>query len=543
MGNAQTRSRSLNAYELRELATSWSAAAESCVISLRRRCRRLPLLSLILLVTLAITLYAFSLHPGFTHFSIANVATRISHTTSPCTNNRRPAAFQLHAIPFRSAIRTLVQANSKPLNSTHASSASFPPISITPSLKLVTSTVRSRYARLARAYLSPFAALGKISSESYMRPFLRDDGRCGGCVLLQVTNRSMFLHDRRGVLTKMAPFRALRLREALHWVESSVSRGVVDNFEIIISTTDSVATTSRNHSYRMPDPEEASPIFGTVACNVSNNIPFPLVLSDVLRRGLPHKFWDTRSEMIDQWDQAMRSFGEEHAYSVPWHRKKAMAVFRGRIRISTFLKRREMFDDFCDKVGRTALWATARKHNARMKRWAVQKAKNGRIWPLPTNWFLPRVEQLLDVQVDGTCGKRIYVSDGMPLQKQAEYKYIMNVEGNSFWADRLLLLLFGSSAVMKQETPCGMFFEPLLEANVHYIPVDYWFRDLTKRTQWARRHDCDVMQIVRNARRFAGEYLSTAGIQTYVDELLKQYSELLEERRIKVRPGSVQVYP
>lgn len=539
MGNVHTRSRSLRAYELRELTTSWSAAADSCFISFRRRCRPLPLLLLISLVTLATTLYAFSVRPAFTRFSIANIATRIPHNTGPCVNNdRRPNAFHLRAFPFRSAATPVI-----PANSTHASSTAFPPISITPSLKLVTSTVRSRYASLARKYLSPFAAAGKISSASYMRPFLRNDGRCGGCVLLQVTNRSMFLHDRRGVLTKMAPFRALRLREALHWVESSVSRGVVDNFEMVISTTDSVATTSRAHEYRMPDPEEASAIFGTVACNVSDNIPFPLVLSDVLRRGMPHKFWDTHTEMIDQWDEAMRTFSEEGSYSVPWHEKKSVAVFRGRIRISSFLRQREMFDDFCDRVGRTALWAKARDYKARMQRWAKQKGKQGRIWPLPTKWFVPRVEQLVDVQVDGTCGKRIYVSDGMTLEKQSGYKYVIHAEGNSFWADRLLMLLFGSSAVMKQETPCGMFFEPLLQANVHYIGVDYWFKELIKKTRWARKHDCQVMQIVRNARRFAGEYLSTGGIQTYVDELLKQYAELLEERRIWVRSGSVQVYP
>ncbi|CAN8073949.1 unnamed protein product [Agarophyton chilense] len=543
MGNLQPQAHSVGTMEFRELKTSWSAAADSCFISMHRRFRRIPMFSLVLLTVCAIAVYTVE-HPR----------TRAMHPM-PALNTRIPSspspdpAFSIKKdqdpYPLRSAQTSSADVAEKADLTNHSpeKNTSMGAISLSRELPPANSTVRRTYARLARSYLYRFERLGKITKSSYMEPYLDNEAQCSGCFLLQVKNGSIFLHDRHGVLTKMAPFRTLRLREAVRWIESSVSRGIVDNFEMTISTTDGVATTSKNHSYRMPAPQRSRPIFGTVACNVSDNIPFPLMVSDVLRRGVPDKFWESQSETVDEWDDAIDHFARLEVVSVPWNLKKPRAVFRGRIRISAFLNDREDFDKSCDRVGRTALWARAHKHKEMLKKWALSKALERRLWPWPTTWFLPKTEPLLDVKVDGTCGKRIYVTDNMPVQKQAEYKYIIHVEGNSFWADRLLLLIFGSSAILKQETPCGMFFEPLLQPNVHYIGVDYWFENIVRKIKWARRHDHEVLQIVRNARQFATKYLSTSGIQTYVDELLIQYVELLADRRIQIRKGAVKVYP
>jgi Glycosyl transferase family 90 len=150
---------------------------------------------------------------------------------------------------------------------------------------------------------------------------------------------------------------------------------------------------------------------------------------------------------------------------------------------------------------------------------------------------------LLDVQIEGKCGSRIYKSDKLNMEKQATYKYVVHVEGNGFWADRVALQLFGTSAVLKQITPCGMFFEPLLEAYKHYIPVDYFFRDVVRQVHWARAHDLEMRKIVREAREFAGAFLSSAGIQTYVEELLSQYSALMPHRDIVVHPSAIKLHP
>ncbi|KAI0566890.1 Glycosyltransferase family GT90 [Gracilaria domingensis] len=543
MGNLQPRSRSVNTAEFRELTTSWSAAADSCFISMRRKFRRIPMLSLFLLTVCAIAVYTVEYPHAKAMRPIPVLNTRIPSSPGPHKPASKSTGHRVYHLRTAQATRAAVDEIEDLSNQGHTQNVSMGAVSMIRELPGANSTIRKAYARLARSYLSSFEKRGKITNSSYMEFYSTSEGQASGCFLLQVKNGSIFLHDRQEVLTKMAPHRVLRLREALRWIESSVSRGVVDNFEMVISTTDGVATTSKNHSYRMPAPGPSRPIFGSITCNVSDNIPFPLMLSDVLRRGVPHEFWEVKSQTVDEWDDAMDRFARLDADVVPWNLKKARAVFRGRIRISAFLRQRDDFDESCDRVGRTALWAQAQKHGERLRKWAHSKALEKRIWPWPILWFLPKTESLLDVKIDGTCGKRIYVSDKMSMQKQAGYKYIVHVEGNSFWADRLLLLLFGSSAILKQETPCGMFFEPLLKPNVHYIGVDFWFGNVVRKIKWARGHDEEVLQIVRNARQFAADYLSTSGIQTYVDELLKQYVKLLANRRIEVCSGAVKVYP
>lgn len=408
------------------------------------------------------------------------------------------------------------------------------------------SSVRKAYAKLTESYLRPFSKEGKIKRNSYLVPFLSERGICGGCFMVQVKDRKVYVYDPRGVSSEMAQFRELRMREAVHWIRSAVSRGVIDNTELVISTTDGVATTSRNHSYRMPKPESARPIFSVIQCNVSDNIPFPMILTDVLRRGLPHKFWKRQSGTLAEWDTAVEDVGRVSEKDHRWENRTAKAVFRGRIRESSYTKN-GTFNSMCDRVGRTALWAKAHPHAEDTGHGERKTSKRNRMSPLPARLFLIEEEMenddLLDVMVEGKCGKRIYVTDGMSIKEQEKFRYSIHTEGNSFWADRLLLLLFGRNAILKQECPCGMFFEKLMKEYVHYVPVDYFFEDISDKVRWMKKNDKKVVEMVRQMRKFGADFLSTAGVETYVDEVLKRYSDLLEDRKIRVTRGAVQVYP
>lgn len=352
------------------------------------------------------------------------------------------------------------------------------------------------------------------------------------------------MYDPRAVRAVMPEFRELRMREAIYWVKSAVSRGVIDNTELVISTTDGVPTTSRNHSYRMPNPDPVKrPIFSVVRCNVSDNIPFPMVLADSMRRGIGAEYWKRGKGMLRQWDEVVKNASRVDGREIRWSQKISKAVFRGSIRDSALLKQSASNDKECYAAGRTRLWDVAARHVEAIRDFDLETGRKRRIWPLPVSWFSPRSEPVIDVQIAGTCGSRIFVHDGMSMAKQNEFKYVIHAEGNSFWADRIIMQLFGSSAVLKQTTPCGMFFEPLLGPYVHYIPVDFSFGQVVRQIMWARNNDDVVRGIVDNARRFAAEYVSVAGVQTYVDELLVQYTSLLEDRGVRIRRGAVQVFP
>jgi len=148
---------------------------------------------------------------------------------------------------------------------------------------------------------------------------------------------------------------------------------------------------------------------------------------------------------------------------------------------------------------------------------------------------------MFDVSIGGKCGSHRFTLHRMTPDEHHRFKYILYAEGNCFWADRLNRILFGPSAAVKQETPCGQFYEPLLKPMVHYIPTDFYFNDLVERIQYARENDPLVQGIVRNANAFARNFLSLRGIQAYVEVLLYEYTSLLLTRDIVVENGAVDV--
>lgn len=467
--------------------------------------------------------------------------------------------------------------------------AKFPDIHASKNRLEKNAEVRRRYADLARMYMKPFPTISRTMYMDYLdgvAPGSKD--ACGGCFLIQVKNKELYVYDPKQVRSTMAQFREIRMREAIHWTTRAVEAGVIDNTEFVVSTTDGIVSTSHPHNYRMPPPDPiARPIFTLTHCNCSNNIPFPMVFTDLLRRGFKEEFWNARSGSIARWDQmATQVLGAQRHESHVWARKKQAAVFRGAIRVPSSVKNAPDYERACHKHGRTALSASAEYHlkqvEKRKKAWrrenwlwdALGRISNTRLSTLFLNAASVRERQteqqqvgngttaererelerqrtgasfepLLDVQLTGRCGGRVYKSDSLSMEQQSSYRYTVHAEGNGFWADRLAIQLFGSSAVIKQLTPCGMFFEPLLRAYRHFIPVDYEFRDIVRQVEWARDNDEDARHIVGEARRFAGDYLTVAGISAYADEILREYTRKLDgdARNIAIHPHAIKLHP
>eukprot|EP00172_Hildenbrandia_rubra_P000032 Plantae.Rhodophyta-Hildenbrandia_rubra.ctg1014.p2 GENE.Plantae.Rhodophyta-Hildenbrandia_rubra.ctg1014~~Plantae.Rhodophyta-Hildenbrandia_rubra.ctg1014.p2 ORF type:complete len:526 (+),score=94.45 Plantae.Rhodophyta-Hildenbrandia_rubra.ctg1014:1140-2717(+) len=395
--------------------------------------------------------------------------------------------------------------------------------------------VDEQYRKLARLYMAPFLKSG-IKKSDYVSAMERGDGFCDGCFMVQIKRGQVWVWDPKGVRNTMAEFRELRMREALAWIKSVVGDvggddGLVDDTEFVVSTMDSLVSTSREHEWTLGKVEKrALPVFSIVRCNVSDNIPFPMVFTDMMRRAFPEQFWNRRAAVLEQWDKVALEYAKS-SMEVSWNRKIGKAAFRGRIRVSAFIKDGDVFDEMCNVTGRSALWQIAHPDDGNIRK---KDLENGRELG---------AEDLLDVQVQGTCGKRIYVSKQSRFNYQDDYKYSVYAEGNSFWADRIILQLFGSSAIIKQSTPCGQFFEPLLKPYVHYIPVDYFFRDLLRQTRWARENDQEVKKVVGNARQFAQDFLTIDSIKLYTKHILNEYTALLKDRDIQIHPGAFKLYP
>lgn len=294
------------------------------------------------------------------------------------------------------------------------------------------------------------------------------------------------------------PFYRSRIKELI-WLLSDIARsGKIQNTEFLMAIHDCVQTVSAQHTYRGAVYRESHPTFTIVSCNFSDNIPFPMWEGDEVRGGL--KSWDEKMEKYKASD------------GTAWAEKKEQAVFRGGYRPSMYFQQKKDADEHCNDVGRSRLGFLGKEN-----------------------------PELFDVGVGGTCGGERYVLSHLSEEGHHHYKYIMYAEGNCFWADRLNKQVFGPSAVIKQETPCGQFWEPLLKPMVHYIPTDFFFTDTVEKINWAKSNDEQVQKIVKNANEFAGNFLSVKGIKLYVEVLLTEYSKLLVTKEIRQEKGSQDV--
>lgn len=369
---------------------------------------------------------------------------------------------------------------------------------------LTASAVKDHYRKLAKAYLASFS--NGIYRQLYFdilrrRTYaLTPPGANKGIqsMLFQIIGGKVYLMDPYEVPKNSKPFYRTRINEVIWLLSKLAGEGRIKNTEFLMSIHDCVQTVNQPHTYRGAQFQESNPSFTIVNCNFSNNIPFPM--------------WEgsrNRDGGFSGWDEQMREYAQDET---PWERKFDKAVFRGGNRPSMYFRNKSEADDHCNEVGRTRLLYLSKQQ-----------------------------PDLLDVSIGGSCGGSRTVLERLEPKEHHKFKYIMYAEGNCMWADRTRQQVFGPSVIIKQETPCGQFFEPLLKPFTHYIPTDFFFMDTIEKVKWAKEHDEDAKAIVKNANEFAHNFLSLRGIEAYVEVLLEEYTALLVEPEIKLENGAVDV--
>ena len=370
--------------------------------------------------------------------------------------------------------------------------------------KLALEQVKDYYRRLVQAYLAPFknGIYRQLFFEILRRRTysLTPPGGNKGIqsILFQIIDKKVYILDPYDVPKNSKPFYRTRINEVIWLLSKLAEEGRIQDTEFLISIHDCVQTVNKPHTYRGAHYIESSPTFTIVACNFSDNIPFPMWDGDPERGG-----------GLAGWDRKM----EQYAIDITkWELKADKAVFRGGNRPSMYFQNKKDADDHCQDVGRTRLQYLGEENS-----------------------------DLFDISVGGTCAGKHKFLKRLATMDHHKYKYILYAEGNCFWADRLNKQLYGPSMIIKQETPCGQFFEPLLKPMTHYVPTDFFFTDTLDKVRWAREHDTEAKQIVANANEFASNFLTLSAIETYVEVLLQEYRNLLVDPSIKLENGAIDV--
>ena len=149
----------------------------------------------------------------------------------------------------------------------------------------------------------------------------------------------------------------------------------------------------------------------------------------------------------------------------------------------------------------------------------------------------PKISSLFDVGLSGLAqipmGERKALEesglmrDYFSILSSNEYKYQIDIDGNSnAWAG-LFQKLLSKSAVMKVESPHGFqqwYYDRLIPWE-HFVPVESEMGDLVEKTQWLIANDVKAMQIGQQGAEFASSLSYDAVIYEALQKIRNAFLE------------------
>ncbi|KAJ6479182.1 glycosyl transferase family 90-domain-containing protein [Mycena vitilis] len=157
---------------------------------------------------------------------------------------------------------------------------------------------------------------------------------------------------------------------------------------------------------------------------------------------------------------------------------------------------------------------------------------------------------LMDVKLsgfhDGLCGENCNAEKikaeydiatvSSPREEVYKFKYLFDVDGNSF-SGRYLGLLRSGSLVFKS-TVFGEYFNDWLRPFEHYIPILPDLSDLVEKIEWAAEHDDEAHAIQQAGQVFAERVLTDGQNDCYFSAVLLEWARLQAmAEQVPQRPG------
>ncbi|KAJ7577878.1 glycosyl transferase family 90-domain-containing protein [Mycena floridula] len=129
---------------------------------------------------------------------------------------------------------------------------------------------------------------------------------------------------------------------------------------------------------------------------------------------------------------------------------------------------------------------------------------------------------------DGEAIRKEYniVPHNAPREEQYQYKYLLDLDGNSF-SSRYLGLLKSGSLVFKS-TLFTEFFSDWLKPFVHYIPVLVDLSDLAEKIDWAIQNDAAARRIQETGKLFTEKVMTDNQNDCYFAAVMLEWGRLWE---------------
>lgn len=125
---------------------------------------------------------------------------------------------------------------------------------------------------------------------------------------------------------------------------------------------------------------------------------------------------------------------------------------------------------------------------------------------------------------DAVCKDNMYYSEKGWIDStiMRDYKYILDLDGNSSTWDGTAWKLNSGSVIMKIESGWHQWFYDQYLPWVHYVPIKNDFSDLQEKYQWCESHQSECEQIVSNAKNLFQTVYSFNNVMKYtIQSILK----------------------
>lgn len=115
-----------------------------------------------------------------------------------------------------------------------------------------------------------------------------------------------------------------------------------------------------------------------------------------------------------------------------------------------------------------------------------------------------------------------------PATRAMDYKYLIDVDGNSF-SRRMVYLLRWSSGLVFKSTLFMDWVGAFMEPWKHYVPVSVELSDLDELVSWAENNDKEAKEIVKRGREQADKRLRYEDMECYWARVMMHYDHLVNE--------------
>lgn len=264
-------------------------------------------------------------------------------------------------------------------------------------------------------------------------------------------------------------------------------------------------------------PDDCSPALSATGHGV---LPALSSVSCAGRTTLPFVAWTVNSNRavdLSEWDAFMSAWARK-ARSVPWRERAPKAVFRGHLRPFTVCGGwpTAAHPQYNEPVGaqnwrergRSAIWAARIAHPELLDVNFDNAAEMAALWRLTDKEAASVDEPVL-----------------ISMEEQARrFRFAIHPEGQCGFADRLKSIMALPMLIFKQANPCAEWYEGMLAAGQHYVPVDGSYANLSRAVEWARAHDAQAQHMVAAAHERIRTVVSVQGVYAYVDALIGGYA-------------------